>query len=145
MDCNEYPCHSPEIECAGKNRSGSQKCFCIDCKKYYILDSKTCEIPAETKKQAVKMYLAGVSDRKVGQIFGFSKANILNWIKKPDIELWESGKLDTVLDIFVDAYNAFGEYKLKYRKPIKYRPGNESKHLHHWKGMGCSIFDFVEI
>jgi len=67
---------------AGKNRSGSQKCFCNDCKKYYTLDSKTCEIPDETKKLAVKMFLAGVSARKVGQLFGFSKANVLNWIKK---------------------------------------------------------------
>jgi len=66
----------------GHNRSGSQRCFCRNCKKSYTLDPKTREIPDETKKQAVKMFLAGVSARKVGQIFGFSKANVLNWIKK---------------------------------------------------------------
>ncbi|MCL2023830.1 MAG: hypothetical protein FWG82_06605 [Oscillospiraceae bacterium] len=69
---------------AGKNRSGTQRCFCNDCKKYYTLDPKTHEIPKETKKQAVKMYLTGVSARKVGKILGFSKANVLNWIKKND-------------------------------------------------------------
>jgi len=49
---------------------------------YYTLDPKTREIPEETKKQAVKVYLAGVSARKVGQLFGFSKANVLIWLKK---------------------------------------------------------------
>ena len=54
------------------------------CHKKYTLDPKTREIPNETKKQAVKMYLTGISARKVGQIYGFSKANVLNWIKKND-------------------------------------------------------------
>ena len=53
--------------------------------------------------------------------------------------------LEAVLDIFVDAYNAFGAYKFKYRKPTKHRSGNENKHLHHFRDLGCSIFDFVEI
>ena len=53
--------------------------------------------------------------------------------------------LEAVLNIFVNAYNAFGAYKLKYRKPTKHRPGNENKHLHYFRDLGCSFFDFVEI
>jgi len=69
---------------AGKNRSGTQRCFCNDCKKYYTLNPKTREYSEETRKQALKIYYAGVSGRGVGKILGMSKANVYNWIKKND-------------------------------------------------------------
>jgi len=67
---------------AGKNRSGTQRCFCNGCKKYYTLEPKVREIPEEIRQQAIKTYYAGVSGRGVGKVFGFSKANVYNWIKK---------------------------------------------------------------
>jgi len=67
---------------SGKTAAGSQRCFCKACKKNYTLDPKTREIPDERKLEAIKVYMGGVSARKVGQIFGFSKANVLNWLKK---------------------------------------------------------------
>ncbi len=67
---------------AGKNRSGTQKCFCNDCKKYYTLNPKTREYPEEIRQQAIKTFYAGASGRGVGKVFGFSKANVYNWIKK---------------------------------------------------------------
>ena len=60
---------------AGKNRSGTQRCFCNDCKKYY-------KYPEEIRQQAIKTYYAGASGRGVGKVFGFNKANVYNWIKK---------------------------------------------------------------
>lgn len=65
-----------------KNRSGSQRCFCNDCKKYYTFNPKTREYSEEIREQAIKAYYAGASGRGVGKIFGFSKANVYNWIKK---------------------------------------------------------------
>ncbi len=65
-----------------KNRSGTQKCFCNDCKKYYTLEPKTREYPEEIRQQAIKTFYAGASGRTVGKVFGFSKANVYNWIKK---------------------------------------------------------------
>ena len=59
---------------AGKNRSGTQRCFCNDCKKYYTLEPKTREYPEEIRKQAIKTYYAGASGRGVGKVFGFNKA-----------------------------------------------------------------------
>jgi IS1 family transposase len=53
--------------------------------------------------------------------------------------------LEAVIDMFVDAYNKFGEYKMKYRRPTIHRPGNENKHLHHFRDLGCSIIDFLEV
>ena len=64
----------------GYNRSGTQRCFCNECKKYYTLDPKKREIPEEVRQQAIKTYYAGASGRGVGKVFGFSKANVYNWI-----------------------------------------------------------------
>lgn len=67
---------------AGKNRSGTQKCFCNDYKKYYTLEPKTREYPEEIRQQAIKTFYTGASGRAVGKVFGFSKANVYNLIKK---------------------------------------------------------------
>jgi len=67
---------------AGRNRSGTQRCFCNDCKKYYTLGAKTREYPEEVRQEAMKAYYSGVSGRGVGKLFGMSKANVYNWIKK---------------------------------------------------------------
>ena len=64
---------------AGKNRSGSQRCFCKECKKYYTLNPKTREYPEEVRQQEIKTFYAGASGRGVGKVFGFSKANVYNW------------------------------------------------------------------
>jgi len=67
---------------AGKNRSGTQRCFCKDCKKYYTLGAKTRAYSEEIRQQAIKEFYSGVSGRGVGKIHGMSKANVYNWIKK---------------------------------------------------------------
>jgi len=69
---------------AGYNRSGTQRCFCKICDYKYTLNGKAREYPEETQKQALKIYYSGVSARGVGKILGFSKSNVLNWIKKND-------------------------------------------------------------
>jgi IS1 family transposase len=53
--------------------------------------------------------------------------------------------LEAVIDIFVEAYNAFGAWKMKYRRQVHHRPGNQGKHLHNWNYSGASIFNFVVI
>jgi transposase-like protein len=69
---------------AGYNRSGTQRCFCKECEKYYTLNPKTREYPPETRQFVTKIYYSGVSGRGVGKILGMSKANVYNWIKKND-------------------------------------------------------------
>ena len=66
----------------GQNRSGTQRIVCRHCKKSYTLDPKKREISEEIRKQAIKTYYSGTSGRGVGKIYGFSKANVYNWIKK---------------------------------------------------------------
>ena len=64
------------------NRSGTQRCFCKNCKRAYTLNPKTRAYPEEIREQAIKIYYSGVSGRGVGKVMGFSKANVANWIKK---------------------------------------------------------------
>ena len=65
----------------GKNKSGTQQIICWTCKKTYTENPKTRAYSAEVREQALKLLLAGMSSRRVGQILGFNKANVYNWCK----------------------------------------------------------------
>jgi transposase-like protein len=66
----------------GYNRSGTQRCMCKECNVAYTIDPKKREYSEEIRNSAIKAYYLGVSGRGVGKIFGMSKANVYNWIKK---------------------------------------------------------------
>jgi len=66
----------------GKNQSGTQKVLCRLCRKSYTLNPKSRAYPKELRDQAMKLHFAGASGRRVGQIMGFSKANVYNWCKQ---------------------------------------------------------------
>ena len=51
--------------------------------------------------------------------------------------------LEAVLEIFIDAYNKFGEAKMKYRVPTKHKSQNPAKHLHKYRDLAFSILDFL--
>jgi IS1 family transposase len=51
--------------------------------------------------------------------------------------------LQTVIEIFVDAYNKYGEAKQKYRIPIVHKGESPAKHLHKFREVGFSILDFI--
>jgi hypothetical protein len=51
--------------------------------------------------------------------------------------------LEAVLDVFIDAYNKFGEAKLKYRVPTKHKTQNPAKHLHKFRDLPFSVLDFL--
>ena len=51
--------------------------------------------------------------------------------------------LQAVIEVFVDAYNQFGEAKLQCRKPTGHKPGNAGKHLHKFRDPPFSVLDFL--
>jgi len=53
--------------------------------------------------------------------------------------------LDAVFDIFVDAYNKYGAWKYKYRKPVIHKDSSSRKHLHHWRDTPLSFLDFLDV
>ena len=48
-----------------------------------------------------------------------------------------------VLAVFADAYNKFGEAKLKYRVPVNHKSENPAKHLHKYRDSAFSVLDFI--
>ena len=66
----------------GYTRSGTQRFKCKVCGKTYTLEPKRHAYDEETRTLAIKAYYSGVSGRGVGKMFGMSKANVYNWIKK---------------------------------------------------------------
>lgn len=51
--------------------------------------------------------------------------------------------LQAVIEVFVDAYNAFGLAKLRYRIPTAHKSHNPAKHLHKFREPPFSIVDFL--
>jgi len=51
--------------------------------------------------------------------------------------------LHAVISVFVDAYNKFGEAKLKCAVPTVHKSPCHSKHLHKFRETGFSILDFL--
>ncbi|MDR1905658.1 MAG: hypothetical protein LBQ27_01915 [Clostridiales bacterium] len=70
---------------AGLNRSGTQRCRCLLCKKYYTPNAKPHGYSEEVQKQAIGLLLSGMSGRQVGIQLGMSKANAYKWIKKTGV------------------------------------------------------------
>ena len=68
----------------GYNRSGTQRCKCKNCNLTYTLEAKNRAYSEEVRNNVIKTYYSGVSGRGVGKIYGMSKANVYNWLKKTD-------------------------------------------------------------
>lgn len=50
--------------------------------------------------------------------------------------------LEAVLSLFVDAYNRFGEAKMKYRVPVVHKSKTPAKHLHKYRDVPFSVLNF---
>jgi len=51
--------------------------------------------------------------------------------------------LRAVISVFVNAYNKFGEAKLRHRVPTIHKSSNHAKHLHEFRETGFSVLDFL--
>ena len=50
---------------------------------------------------------------------------------------------EAIVAVFVDAYNKYGEAKLKYRVPTVHRSPKASKHLHKYQELPFSLLNFL--
>ena len=48
-----------------------------------------------------------------------------------------------VLEVFADAYNAFGEAKLKHRVPVAHKTAHPARHLHKFRDPHGSFIDYL--
>lgn len=51
--------------------------------------------------------------------------------------------LEAVLGVFIDAYNKFGEAKLKYRVPVNHKEPKPTRCLHKYRDWPFSLLDFL--
>jgi IS1 family transposase len=51
--------------------------------------------------------------------------------------------LQAVLSVFIDAYNKFGEAKMKYRILATHKPTTTATHLHKYQEWPFSVLDFI--
>jgi hypothetical protein len=51
--------------------------------------------------------------------------------------------LQAVIEVFVDAYNKFGQAKAKCHVPTVHKMKNHAKHLHKFRETGFSFLDFI--
>jgi len=51
--------------------------------------------------------------------------------------------LRAVLEVFIDAYNKYGEAKLKYRVPVTHKSSTTAKHLHKFRDLPFSFLDYL--
>ena len=89
MRCERCQKEDKEIK-AGKTKAGSQIYKCKHCGKTYTpkpkernkTKRKEMKYSEEIKRQAIKLYMEGNSERAVGRIWGISKNTCLYWIRK---------------------------------------------------------------
>jgi transposase-like protein len=66
----------------GTTEAGTQRFYCSHCKKFYSVNPKVRAYSEEKRQEAIKLFYAGASGRKIGNLLGMSKANVYNWLKK---------------------------------------------------------------
>ena len=72
------------ITAYGTNHSGTKRFKCRDRGKVYTDKPKNRAYSESKRREAIKAYYSGMSGRAVGKLFGMSKANVYNWIKKTE-------------------------------------------------------------
>ena len=51
--------------------------------------------------------------------------------------------MQAVLEVFIEAYNKYGEAKMKYRVPVVHNSPTPAKHLHKYRDLPFCILDFL--
>jgi transposase-like protein len=65
---------------AGLNRAGSQRFQCRECNRHYTPEPKINGYPEDVRKQAVRLYLEGTNQRRIGRILSVNHQSVANWI-----------------------------------------------------------------
>jgi transposase-like protein len=60
---------------------GRQRYVCKRCNEYYTVEQRAGTEDQETKRQALALYLEGLSFRAIGRVLKFSTVAILTWIR----------------------------------------------------------------
>jgi transposase-like protein len=67
---------------SGKNRCGSQRFLCQDCRKTYTPEPKQQGYTQEVKEKAVRMYVEGINFRRIGRLLAVNHQSVVNWVNQ---------------------------------------------------------------
>ncbi|HKQ07033.1 MAG TPA: helix-turn-helix domain-containing protein [Blastocatellia bacterium] len=76
---------------AGLNRAGSQRFQCRECNRHSTPEPKLNGYPNALRRQAVRLYLEGTNQRRIGRILSVNHQSVANWIKAYHQQLDASG------------------------------------------------------
>lgn len=75
-------CHRSENQVkAGLTRAGSQRYLCKVCQRKYTPEAKPLGYDDTTRRQAIKMYLDGLNQRRIARQLGISQGSVSNWAR----------------------------------------------------------------
>lgn len=66
---------------AGLTRAGSQRYLCKLCQRKYTPEPKPLGHDESTRRQALKMYLDGMNQRRIARQLGISQGSVSNWAR----------------------------------------------------------------
>ncbi len=64
----------------GKTSCGSQRYQCQNCKAHYTPQPKVWGHPAETRMQAIRMYLEDGNFRRIARLLGVAPQSVATWV-----------------------------------------------------------------
>lgn len=74
---------------AGRTRFGSQRYFCLSCRRTYTPAPKAQGHPGDVRQEALRYSLEGLSQRKVGRLLRVSANSVGNWLLQAGVKLEE--------------------------------------------------------
>lgn len=81
MECPK--CHdSLKQSKNGKTASGSQRYRCFQCQHSYTPNKKAHGYSARVRREAIHLYLYGISSRRIGLRLRVDHQTVANWIKE---------------------------------------------------------------
>ncbi|MEB2287653.1 MAG: helix-turn-helix domain-containing protein [Anaerolineae bacterium] len=74
-------CQSTERQVkAGCNGSGSRRYKCQTCQRKYTPEPKAIGYPDAVRRQAIQLYVDGMSFRRIARTLGVAHRSVINWV-----------------------------------------------------------------
>jgi transposase-like protein len=74
---------------AGRTRFGSQRSFCLECRRTYTPAPQAQGHPRDVRQEALRYSLEGLSQRKVGRLLQVAPNSVANWLLQAGATLEE--------------------------------------------------------
>jgi|SRR5579883_1952911 len=91
MDSNSLPlptcpsCGSSHRQTKeGRDRKGQARYQCQNCQRYYLVAPQSRGYPASLREQAARLYVEGLSFRRIGRLLGVNHQTVINWIRQDE-------------------------------------------------------------